>query len=406
MALCSPFLRTLPLEQHGLKWIFPSLTLAHPLDDGSAGVLYGSVNETARGLGVDGEAYRTLVGEFLPAWENLFTSILAPWHPVKHPFLMAKFGLRALRSARTLARQFFRTEKARALFAGIAGHAMLPLETLTSAAPALALAIAAHARGWPFAEGGAQQLTNAMVSYLRYLGGELVTGYRLESLDDLPETRAVLLDVTPRQLLKIAGNRLPENYQNKLRRYRYGMGVFKLDWALKEPVPWRSPECREAGTLHLGASLEEISDSERAAWRGKVAKKPFVLFAQPTIVDRTRAPEGKHIAWAYCHVPNGFTGSMAEAIEGQVERFAPGFRDCITARSIIGPKELEQHNSNLIGGDIGGGAPVPGQLFLRPTASLYVTPIKGVYLCSASTPPGPGVHGMCGYFAAEAALRC
>ena len=405
MVVCSPYLRTLPLEQHGLKWVYPEVPLAHPFDDGSAAAVYRSVEQTAAALGEDAEAYKKLIGDPAAHWGDLFAAVFAPWRPVRHPLLMANFGLRALRSARTLARAFFRTDEAQALFAGIAGHAMIPLETLTSSAPALVLAIAAHARGWPFAQGGSQQLTNALISYFKSLGGQLVKGYRVDSIDELPPTRAILLDVTPRQLLKLAGNRLSSRYANKLRRYRYGMGAYKIDWALSEPAPWRAQECRLAGTIHLGASLQEISESERLAWRGAVSNKPYVLFAQPSVFDRTRAPDGHHTAWAYCHVPNGFSGNMTEAIEQQVERFAPGFRDCILGRAVMSPNDLERHNSNLIGGDIGGGAPTPGQLLLRPTASLYVTGAKGVFLCSSSTPPGPGVHGMCGYFAAEAALR-
>jgi len=405
MAACSPYLKTLPLKQHGLEWVFSPAELAHPFDDGTAAMLYRSMDRTARGLGLDEPNYKSLVQDFVAHWEDLFAGILAPWRPIRHPLVMAGFGLRAVRSARTLGHAFFRTEKARALLAGLAGHSMLPLETLTSSAPALALAVAGHAVGWPFARGGAQQLTQSLVSYFKSLGGELVTGYLVRSIKELPPARAVLLDVTPRQLLAIAGDQLPERYARKLRRYRYGMGCFKIDWALSEPVPWRAHACREAGTLHLGGSMEEISDSERQAWRGKVSDRPFVLFAQQTNFDPLRVPSGRHTAWGYCHVPNGFTGEMTSKIEDQVERFAPGFKDCILARSVMGPRELEQHNPNLVGGDIGGGAAVPRQLFFRPTASLYATPLRGVYLCSSSTPPGPGVHGMCGFFAAETALR-
>ena len=266
------------------------------------------------------------------------------------------------------------------------------------------MAISAHARGWPFVRGGAQQLTNALLSLLRSLGGQIITGYTVESLDQLPLVRNIFLEITPRQLLKIAGRRLPEYYNQKLRRYRYGMGVFKMDWALRQPVPWRSPECAKAGTLHLGGSFEEISDSERKAWQGTASDRPFVLLSQASLFDPSRAPAGTHTLWGYCHVPHGSTQNMADAIERQIERFAPGFRDCIRARSVMSPADLEKHNPNLIGGDISGGAPSLPQLFLRPTASFYRTPARGIYLCSSSTPPGGGVHGMCGYFAAEAAL--
>jgi phytoene dehydrogenase-like protein len=378
--------------------------LAHPLDDRSAVTMRHSPEETAAGLGTDASAYQALIGQMTLLAEDLFESILAPLRLPRHPMLLAGFGLKAIRSARTLARGYFRTERARALFAGIAGHSMLPLEMLTSAAPALALAVAGHAQGWPFAKGGSKNLTRALISLLRSLGGEVITGCEVKSLDELPQTRAVLLDVTPRQLLRIAGERLPARYRGKLERFRYGMGVFKMDWALSEPVPWRAPECRQAGTLHLGGTMDEISLSERAAWQGRVSERPFVLFAQATIADSSRAPAGKHTAWGYCHVPNGFNGSMVEQIENQIERFAPGFRDCVLARSAMSPANFERHNPNLVGGDIAGGAPVPSQLFLRPTAGMYRVPLPGVYLCSSSTPPAPGVHGMCGYFAAEAAL--
>ena len=404
MAVCSPFLSKLPLSQHGLEWVFPAAAAAHPFDDGTAALLYKSMADTAAGLGRDGRNYEALMGDMVEHWEGLFSAALAPMTTIRKPFLMASFGLRALRSVRMLARAYFRTEKAQGLFAGIGGHAMVPLETLTSAASALMLMTAAHAAGWPFVRGGSQQLTNALASYLKSLGGQLITDWRVDSLDELPKAKAVLLDVTPRQLLRMAGNRLPERYGRKLQKFRYGMGSFKIDWALSEPVPWTARECSLAGTVHLGGTLDEISDSERRPWQGEVSERPYVLFAQPSLFDPTRAPIGKHTAWAYCHVPNGFRGNLAETIENQVSRFAPGFRDCILARSVMGPQELEQHNPNLVGGDIGGGAVTPRQLLFRPTASLYRTPLEGIYLCSSSTPPAPGVHGMCGYFAAQVAL--
>jgi len=404
MAVCSPFLSKLPLSQHGLEWVFPAAAAAHPFDDGTAALLYKSMADTAAGLGRDGRNYEALMGDMVEHWEGLFSAALAPMTTIRKPFLMASFGLRALRSVRMLARAYFRTEQAQGLFAGIGGHAMVPLETLTSAASALMLMTAAHAAGWPFVRGGSQQLTNALASYLKSLGGQLITDWRVDSLDELPKAKAVLLDVTPRQLLRMAGNRLPERYGRKLQKFRYGMGSFKIDWALSEPVPWTARECSLAGTVHLGGTLDEISDSERRPWQGEVSERPYVLFAQPSLFDPTRAPIGKHTAWAYCHVPNGFRGNLAETIENQVSRFAPGFRDCILARSVMGPQELEQHNPNLVGGDIGGGAVTPRQLLFRPTASLYRTPLEGIYLCSSSTPPAPGVHGMCGYFAAQVAL--
>lgn len=404
MAACSPYLSTLPLQEHGLQWVFPPAALAHPLDDGTAVLLHNSLEQTVAGLGRDGRAYQSLIGDLVARRRDLFGAALAPITAARKPLLMASFGLRAMRSVRAIARAYFQTERARGLFAGIGGHAMIPLEMLTSAAPALVLATAGQAVGWPFARGGSQQLTNALVSYLKSLGGQVITDWVVESLDELPQARAVLLDITPRQFLKMVGDRLPARYRGKLQRYRYQMAAYKIDWALREPVPWRARECALAGTVHLGGSLDEISDSERRAWSGEVSERPYVLFAQPTLFDPARAPAGRHIAWGYCHVPNGYEGNMVERIEKQVERFAPGFRECIIARSVMGPAELEQHNPNLVGGHIAGGAPVLGQLFLRPTARLYGTPLKGVYLCSSSTPPGPGVHGMCGYFAAAMAL--
>ncbi len=405
MVACSPYLRELPLTSHGLEWVFPPAPLAHPLDDGTAVMLHQSVDETARSLGADGDGYRRLVGDLAPRWQDLVHDAFAPPGIPRHPFFFAKFGLRSIRPATSLARAYFKTERGRAFFAGLAAHSILPLEKLTTSAVALVLAVAGHAAGWPFARGGSQQLTAALVKYLESLGGRVITGCHVESLEQLPPARAVLLDVTPRQLIRMAGSKLPASYRRKLERYRYGPGVYKMDWALHQPVPWRAAECSQAGTVHLGGTLDEISDSERRPWRGEVSDRPYVLFTQPSLFDPARAPAGKHTAWGYCHVPNGYTGNMAETIEKQVERFAPGFRDCIAARSIMGPAELERHNPNLIGGDISGGAAYLSQLFLRPTASLYRTPLEGVFLCSSSTPPAPGVHGMCGYFAAEAALK-
>ncbi|MGC2695480.1 MAG: NAD(P)/FAD-dependent oxidoreductase [Candidatus Angelobacter sp.] len=405
MAVCSPFLSTLPLENYGLQWVFPRAGLAHPFEDGSAAMLYKSVDETAATLGADGKNYRALISGLVEHAPELLRDAFAPIGIPRHPFLFGRFGLHALRPSTSLARAYFKTEQGRAFFAGLAAHSMLPLEKLTTSAVALVLAIAGHAKGWPFARGGSQQLAAALVKHLEALGGQVITGLRVEALDQLPPARTVLLDVTPRQLVQIAGGRLPGGYRRKLQRYQYGLGAYKIDWALHQPIPWRAPECAQAGTVHLGQSLKEISDSERAPWQGEVSNRPFVLLTQPSLFDATRAPAGKHTAWGYCHVPNGFRGNVVEAIENQVERYAPGFRECIAARSIMGPAEFERHNPNLVGGDIGGGAAFLSQLFLRPTASLYRTPLPGIYLCSASTPPAPGVHGMCGYFAAEAALQ-
>lgn len=405
LSVCSPFFRTLSLEQHGVQWIFPQVGMAHPFDDGSAAALYTSAEETAATLGGDGKNYLRMVEGLLPRWKDLLEDALAPLRLPRHPFLFARFGMQAIRSAKGFAGARFHTDHARTFFAGMAAHSLLPLEFLSTAGVGIMLAILGHAVGWPIARGGAQELTNALLSIFRSLGGKIVTGCWVESLEQLPPAPTVLLDVTPRQLLKIAGNRLPQWYRRKLERYRYGMGVFKMDWALHQPIPWRAEQCRQAGTIHLGGTFQEICESESGSWRGQAASRPFVLLAQPSLFDPERAPEGKHTAWAYCHVPHGYRVDMTEAIESQIERFAPGFRDCTAARSVMSPQDLERHNPNLVGGDIGGGAAMVSQIFLRPTASLYRTPVKGVYLCSSSTPPIPGVHGMCGYFAAEAALK-
>lgn len=404
LTVCSPFLRTLPLKNHGLEWMFPTVALAHPFEDGSAAKLTTSMDETAHTLGEDGESYRRLTQDFVARAEPLFEDLLAPLRFPRHPLGFARFGLKAIRSAGALASSYFKSDHARAFFAGAAAHSMLPLENLSTGGVGLMLCISAHAVGWPLVRGGAQQLTNALVSYLQSLGGQVICNCPVDSLDQLPPARTVLLDVTPRQLLKIAGNHLPDSYRRKLSRYRYGMGAFKLDWALRDPIPWAAFECRQAGTIHLGGSFAEICESERRAWQGKTSERPFVLLSQPSLFDSSRAPTGRHTAWAYCHVPHGCTEDMTEYIEAQVERFAPGFRDCILARSLLSPLDFERHNPNLIGGDIAGGAQTLSQLFLRPTASLYRTPLPRFFLCSASTPPGAGVHGMCGYFAAEAAL--
>lgn len=405
LGICSPFFRTLRLEQHGVEWVFPQAELAHPFDDGSAAVLFRSVEETTATLAADGRNYQRLMEGVLPRWQDLLQDALAPLHVPHHPFLFARFGMKAIRSGAGFARSTFETDHARTFFGGLAAHSLLPLEYLSTAGVGIMLAMLGHAVGWPFVRGGAQQFANALVSVLQSLGGRLMTGCWIESFEQLPPAGLVLLDVTPWQLLKMAGPHLPDAYRRKLERYRHGMGVFKMDWALHHPIPWRAEKCRQAGTVHLGGSLEEVCESERLSWEGKASARPFVLVSQPSVFDPSRAPQGKHTAWAYCHVPLGYSGGMTEAIEAQIERFAPGFRDCIAARSTMSPQDLEKHNPNIVGGDIGGGAATLRQLFLRPTASLYRTPIKGVFLCSSSTPPIPGVHGMCGYFAAEAALR-
>ena len=407
LALASPFLSTLPLAEHGLELVHPSAPLAHPLDDGSAVMLERSVDETARGLGADAAAYRRLFGPLVLSAEELFGQILGPLRPPRHPLVMARFGAGALRSASGLARSRFTGERARALFAGCAAHSMLSLTTPASAAFGMVLAVTAHRVGWPVARGGSQRLVDALASQLRSLGGEIQTARWVESLDEVEAHTPVLLDVTPRQLLRLAGARLPAGYGRRLGRYRYGPGVFKLDWALEAPIPWSAAEVLRAGTVHLAGTLDEIVASEEAAVRGRHADRPFVLLVQPTLFDPTRAPDGRHTAWAYCHVPQGSTRDMTEAIESQVERFAQGFRDLILGRSVMDSAEVERRNPNYVGGDINGGVQDLRQLFTRPVPRLdpYSTPLRGLYLCSSSTPPGGGVHGMCGYHAARSALR-
>ena len=407
LGVASPFFRTLPLADHGLEWIEPPAALAHPFDDGTVAVLERRADAAVHGLGADDARWRRLFAPLVRDAGRLLDDVLAPLHLPAHPLVLGRFGARALLPAASLARLSFRGERARGLFAGLAAHSSLPLGRPPSAAFGLVLGLLGHGAGWPFAGGGSQRISDALASYLRSLGGEIETGRQVDSLAELAETRIVLLDVTPRGLLALAGERLPPHYRRGLERYRYGPGVFKLDWALDGPIPWRAEECARAATVHLGATLGEIAASEAAPWRGDVAARPYVLLAQQSLFDPARAPAGRHTAWAYCHVPNGSTVDMTERIEQQVERFAPGFRDRILARSTLAPADLERHNANYVGGDINAGAATLGQLFTRPVARLspYTTPLPGVFLCSASTPPGGGVHGMCGYHAARAALR-
>jgi phytoene dehydrogenase-like protein len=407
LAAASPFFRTVPLEEHGLEWVEPPMPLAHPLRGAEAAVLLRSVEETADRLGADARAYRRTFGPLVEAWPQLESSLLGPLVRVpRHPVALTQFGLRAMWPAKRFARSTFDGEPARALFAGLAAHSILPLEKIASASFGLVLGLTGHAVGWPLPRGGSQSIADALASYLRSLGGEIVTGAPVESLDELSDTRTVLCDVTPRQFVRLAGERLDGRYRRALERFRYGPGVFKLDWALSGPIPWAAPECAEAGTIHLGGTLEEIAASERAPEAGETSDRPFVLLAQPTMFDPSRAPEGRHTAWAYCHVPNGSTVDMTDAIEGQIERAAPGFGELVLARNAMAPADLERRNANLVGGDIAGGANDLRQLIARPAlrAVPYSTPLDGVYLCSASTPPGGGVHGMCGYLAARAAL--
>lgn len=408
LGIGSPFFRSVPLQEYGLEWVYPDASVAHPLDDSTAALLERSFEDTGRTIAPDAEAYRRLLEPFATNWDKLSQDILGPFpFPPRHPFLTARFGLSGLRSASGLMRSRFKGERARALFAGIAAHSIMPLENWITASAGMLLALLGHAVGWPFPRGGSQKIADGMAAYLASLGGKIITDTPVNNIDELPSNRVVLLDVTPRQLLRIAGHRLPDGYKRRLERYRHGPGVFKVDWALDGPIPWKAPECARAGTAHVGGTMEEIEHYEREIWRGNIPNKPFVLVAQQSLFDPTRAPEGKHTGWAYCHVPNGSTVDMTERIEQQMERFAPGFRDLIVARHTISPAEYEERNPNFIGGDIGGGVLDIRQLFTRPVARLvpYSTPARGIYLCSSSTPPGGGVHGMCGYHAARAARR-
>jgi phytoene dehydrogenase-like protein len=408
MAAASPFFRTLPLERYGLEWVHPEIPLAHPLDGGRAAVLHRALDETRAALGADASAYHTVMAPLVEQWPALADEILQPvLHWPRHPLLLARFGLRAVQPTTVLARAAFQTPGARALFAGIAAHSALPLTAPGSSAFGLVLGALGHAVGWPFPRGGAQHISNALAAYLRDLGGDIVTGQRVQSLDELPPARSVVLDVTPRQLVRIAGDALPARYRRRLQSYRYGPAVFKVDYALDEPIPWASAACRRAGTVHLGGTLDEIAVAEKAASHERIPDQPFILLAQHSLFDASRAPEGKHTAWAYCHMPHGVRADMTERIEQQIERFAPGFREVIRARHVSTPMDLQQMNANLVGGDINGGTLSLPQIVARPvlSASPYRTPVDGLYLCSSSTPPGGGVHGMCGYHAAQAALK-
>ncbi len=408
LAISSPFFRRLPLKKHGLEWIQPPSEFAHPLDDGTAVLLNRSVEETAAGLGEDAEAYQKLMKPLTSRAEELIGEVMQPLLRFpKHPLLLARFGFSAIQSAQKLAKTRFHGARARALFAGVAAHSMIPLSWPGSSAIGLILGVAGHLRGWPIPRGGSRSISQALASYLRALGGEIQTGVRVKSLEELPSSRWTFLDVTPKQLAEIGSARLSESQKQRLSRFQYGMGVYKMDFALSGPIPWLAPECARAATVHLGGTLAEIAQSERDAQEGCVSEKPFTLLAQPSLFDASRAPDGQHVAWAYCHVPNGSASEMSIAIENQIERFAPGFRARILARSILRPADLERYNPNYIGGDISGGAMNLMQALFRPRLSLspYTTPIENVFLCSSSTPPGPGVHGMCGYLAARSVLN-
>src|SRR2546429_3973009 len=409
LALDSSFFHSLPLEQFGLEMIQPMAPLAHPLDDGTAVILERSIEATAEGLSIDAKAYRKLMTPLVANWDKIAGFIRAPLRPqsVLHPFARVNFGLKAIRSARGLVESSFKGERAPAIFAGMSAHSMMSLEQLSTAAAGLLLAIPGHTVGWPIPRGGSQMIVDALAAYFLSLGGEIITGVEVKSIDALPPATVILCDITPRQLLRIAGDYLPNSYQRQLRRYRYGPGIFKIDYALDGPIPWKAKECLRAGTVHIGGTFSEVAASERAVTQGEHPEKPFVLVAQQSLFDATRAPEGMHTAWTYCHVPHGSTFDMTERIEAQIERFAPGFRERILARHVFTPADMERYNANYIGGDINGGVQDLWQLFTRPTFRLvpYTTPAKNIFICSSSTPPGGGVHGLCGYFAAQAALR-
>ena len=394
MAVASPCFAEFPLAAHGLDWIQPDAPLAHPLDDGSAVMLERSIDATARNLDPDGDAWRRMMEPLAADWPTISGDVMAPLLRIpRHPLRMARFGMSALRSAKGLVESRFRGPRARALFAGIAAHAIMPLDAPSTAAAGLVLGVLGHVAGWPIPRGGSQRISDALAGVLRSHGGVIRTGSRVTQL---PDAAVVMCDTSPRGLLAIAGDRFPPGYRRAMQSYRHGPGVFKMDWALDGPIPWRAPECARAATVHVGGTFEEIAEWERSH-----TGKPFVLVAQSSLFDPSRAPAGKHTGWAYCHVPNGSTADMTGAIEQQIERFAPGFRSRILARSIRTPADIESDNPNLIGGDVAGGLQSLGQLFARPTALLYGTPLKNVFICSSSTPPGGGVHGLCGYYAVK-----
>ena len=406
MGELSPCFRELPLSEHGLMWLHPRCSVAHPLDDGPAVMLHRSLERTGEGLGRDARAWARLVGPFVARADALLADAMAPLRVPSHPLLLLRFGLRAAFSANRLARLCFREARARALLAGCAAHSILPLTQPLTAAMGVLFAVTGHVVDWPVARGGSQAIGRALASYLGNLGGRIETGRRVERLRDLPDARVVLFDTSPDQLARIAGDALPSGYRRRLGRYRYGPGAFKLDWALDGPIPWRDPGCREASTVHVGGTLEEICASERDMFDGRHNDRPFLILCQQSEVDPTRAPAGRHTGYAYCHVPHGSTVDRADAIERQVERFAPGFRDRILARHATGPADFERLNPNYVGGAITGGVADLFQLWNRPVTRLdpYSTPNPRLFLCSASTPPGGGVHGQCGYWAARSAL--
>lgn len=403
----SPFLKTLDLEKFGLEFIHPEIPYVHPLDDGDAVAAYRSIEKTAEHLGIDGKAYLKIFKEFTDNWDYLSQDILGTLRVPKHPLLMARFGWYGLFSAKLFTNSLFKDPRTKSLFAGCAAHSIIPLSNAFTASFGLVLGSSAHAVGWPFVKGGSSAITTALAELFISLGGEIITDHEVRSMADIPSSRSVLFDLTPRQIAKIADKELPNTYKKKLLNYTYGPGTFKIDWALSEPVPWKNELSRKAGTLHLGGTFQELAASEEAVWKGEHHEKPYVLVAQPSLFDETRAPSGKHTLWAYCHVPNGSEKDMTRIIEDQIERFAPGFRDTIISKHTMHSKEMELYNSNYIGGDINGGAQIAKQLFGRPVLKWdpYKIPSDGLYICSSSTPPGGGVHGMSGYHAAESVLK-
>ena len=406
LAVASPFFRTLPLADHGLEWAQPEIPLAHPLDGGRAVLMKRSVADTAAELGADGPAYRRLFEPLVDTADAVINDALGPLAIPRHPVASGRFGLRAIRSAQGLVRSLFTEARTGALFAGLGAHSLLPLDRSPSAGVALTLGLLAHTVGWPVPKGGSQRLADSLASYLRSLGGEIATGWAVESLEELPATDAVLLDLTPRQVLRIAGHRLPDRYRRALERYRYGVGVFKIDWALDGSVPWAAPGVDRAGTVHVGGTLAEIAEGEDAIFRHRHHNRPFVLLGQQGVADPTRAPEGRQAVWGYCHVPAASGVDMTEAIEAQVERFAPGFRDRILARHTMDATQVQRYNPNYVGGDINGGTQDLRQLFTRPAIRIdpYFTGADKLFICSSATPPGGGVHGLCGWYAARSAL--
>ena len=406
MAVASPFFRNLPLDKHGLEWIHPDYPAAHPLEDSSAAIMFSDLAQTAFHLQEDEKTYKNVVEPICNAWNDLTKDLLGPFHIPGNPLKMASFGLKGLQPA-SLFQKKFKTQKAKALFAGMAAHSILPLDKLATSAIGLIFFGTGHTTGWPMPKGGSQSLADALRDCFHALGGETETGWKVEDIDELPSSKTILFDLTPRQVLNICGKRFSSSYRRKLEKFKMGSGVFKVDYILKEPVPWKDNQCRRAGTVHVGGTFDEIADSEKIVAKGGHPANPFILVAQQSLFDSSRTPDNRHTLWAYCHVPNGSKVDMTRAIENQIERFAPGFKDIIEEKHTMNTDDFQQYNANYIGGDINGGRQDISQLFTRPVGLFdpYSTPADGIYFCSSSTPPGGGVHGMCGYHAAESVLK-